>query len=252
VSCLWERYIEAYDEWIQLHLFAPRLDSDFTKHPDMINEYYFKETIILKMLFDKIGCIVSEQIWYEGSYRAQIVTYSMAYLAYILKAKMNCTLNVELIWRLQTIPDCFHDILCGITEHIKNHLYDSNRPTENIGQWCKKESCWDLLIRKKQFDISNKADQFFISLEQASDKNRASRKDQKANTKISAEIEVFNLGAPLWVRLKEFVLRQGIYTADIINALEVATKIPSKIPNSYQAKLLLKLLDESLYNGFKK
>ena len=68
-----------------------------------------------------------------------------------------------------------------------------------------------------------------------------------------AEAEVVNYGADNWERLKFFLVeRKTTLNADQLKALNIAIKLPYKIPNSYQAKLLIELRDKALDDGFKK
>src|SRR5262249_32218254 len=53
--------------------FAKRTGADWSKNEDAFNELFYRHLVAKAIVFQKTESIVSEQPWYEGGYRAQIV-----------------------------------------------------------------------------------------------------------------------------------------------------------------------------------
>ena len=54
-----------------------------------------------------------------------------------------------------------------------------------------------------------------------------------------------------WKRLSEFAVNKHLVSPIDVSALAVACKIPAKIPNAFQSKRLLDLLERAIDEGFK-
>lgn len=97
-----------------------------------IEQDYFKDLISKAILFNG----VSKRVHYK--YRANIVTYTIAWLSY----KTQQQIDLELIWRKQAIPASLEDVIDRVTDAAYRHIVDPPGG-ENITEWCKKEECWN-------------------------------------------------------------------------------------------------------------
>lgn len=83
---------------------------------------------------------MTAQPWYNGGYRAQTVTYTIAKLSYEIK-KLGGELDLIKIWNLQSLPEPLEDQLIQIAEIVYSSITE-DKEEENVGQWCKKPKCW--------------------------------------------------------------------------------------------------------------
>lgn len=97
-----------------------------------LEQDYFKDLISKAILFNG----VSKRVHYK--YRANIVTYTIAWLSY----KTQQQIDLELIWRKQAIPAGLEDVIDRVTDAAYRHIVDPPGG-ENITEWCKKEECWN-------------------------------------------------------------------------------------------------------------
>ncbi len=67
--------------------FAEEISAAWEKNPAQFNEHYFQETAALSIMFHAVEKIISAQSWYKNSYRANILTYSLAMFHHALKKK---------------------------------------------------------------------------------------------------------------------------------------------------------------------
>ncbi len=234
--------------------FADEIKRNYDDRANEYNEKYFKETVSLGILFHTIEKLVSAQEWYQQGYRAQIVTYSIALFSKLFaKQYPEYVIDFQWIWRRQEIPVQMINEFIKITKIVNDSITDPSRGTINVTQWCKRAECWKRMQDSCHYVISDKILDCCISRKEELSERASARKDSKMEKSIMAEAEVVNYGADNWERLKFFLVeRKTTLNADQLKALNIAIKLPYKIPNSYQAKLLIELRDKALDDGFKK
>jgi len=72
-----------------------------------------------------------------GGYRANIVTYTLAYLSY----KTQQDIDLDKIWRQQSLTPSLQQTIQVISREV-HQVIISPPDGRNITEWCKKESCW--------------------------------------------------------------------------------------------------------------
>jgi hypothetical protein len=103
-----------------------------------LNETYFTHLIAKAILFKSSEKIVQSEEF--GGYRANIVTYTLAYLSY--KAGQDIDLNR--IWKQQNLPPSLEQAIRVVSRQV--HQVIVNPPDgRNVTEWCKKESCWKVI-----------------------------------------------------------------------------------------------------------
>lgn len=113
--------------------FTIRLAARRRGEPDAA---YFHHLVAKAILFRRAERLVSAQSF--GGYRANIVTYSLAYLAHATAHRI----DLDRIWIDQDISDAVQEAIVGISHGVYRTL--TNPPGgANITEWAKKEACWD-------------------------------------------------------------------------------------------------------------
>lgn len=234
--------------------FADDVKKHYEEKSNEYNEKYFKDTVALGLLFHATEALVSVQEWYQQGYRAQIVTYSVALLSKLLaKQYPGYLLDLQRIWRDQSIPQVVLKELITITRLVNESINDPDRQTVNVTQWCKRAECWKRMQEQCQYQLNRNILDACIDREEEMAEKAYARKGSKEEASILAETEVFQYGAENWKRLSEFVYeRKLISSSKQIAALKIATQIPQKLPDSTQATILINMLEQALNEGFKK
>ncbi|MBW4553383.1 MAG: AIPR family protein [Aphanocapsa sp. GSE-SYN-MK-11-07L] len=99
------------------------------------DETYFAHLIGKAILFKSAEKIIQNEKF--GGYRANIVTYTLAYLSYSTQKDI----NLDRIWKQQSLTSSLQQAIQGISREI--HQVITNPPDgRNVTEWCKKESCW--------------------------------------------------------------------------------------------------------------
>ena len=128
------------------------LETNFVFFTGLINdgkipeatETNYKHMIAEVILFNECDHIVANQKF--GGFKAQIDYYTVALLGTYYKDQI----DLDIIWEIQAIEPNVTLLIEELVYKVWRHFQDPTTPGVNIGQWCKKAECWELL--KKRFE----------------------------------------------------------------------------------------------------
>lgn len=231
-------------------VFAEYIDEQWNNKEEQFNERYFQATASLILLFQFLERTIPKQPWYEGGYRANIIYYTIAQFHRLIQKQFpGDDLDLMLIWNRQSVPEQVGNALVDLAELVLQRITDPARKAANVTQWCKREACWDD-VKKIQITLPSNLESCLITVDEEKAAQRTARKDQKVVNEIYVQTEVVNYPAEMWKRLAEFTVNNHMVTPTDVTALSMACKIPVKIPNTYQCKRLLALLQKAVDEGF--
>lgn len=126
------------------HKFMLRLKDYKGFVPD---EAYYHNLIAKAILFRQTEKLVQKQQY--GGYRANIVTYTLAFLSY----KTAQRIDLDRIWKEQALTPVLEWEIVEVSKFVQKLIV--NPPGgANVGEWCKKEKCWQA-IRDYEYEISD-------------------------------------------------------------------------------------------------
>lgn len=133
--------------------FMLRLNERKNFLPD---EIYYHNLIAKAILFRRTEKLVQQQQY--GGYRANIVTYTLAYLSY----KSAQRIDLERIWKEQSLTPALEAEIIAVSKFVQQLIV--NPPGgANVGEWCKKEKCWQV-IRDHEHTISGELQKELVSV----------------------------------------------------------------------------------------
>ena len=231
--------------------FANYIDEQWQKNDAQFNEVYYKSTVALMIMFNYLASFIPKQSWYEGGYRANIITYAVALLRRLIMRQFpGRELDLMLIWNKQDLPDPLKKALAVVSEKVFYKLTEESRPVINVTQWCKRAACWDG-VQALNVALPTELEDCLTSVEDKKDAQKKSNKEQKEVKGINAQTEVVKYPASHWKRLSEFAVNHHLVSPSEVSALQVACQLPNKIPNSVQSQKLLNLENKARFEGFK-
>jgi len=106
-------------------------------------ESYFRSRVAVAILWKAMEKIVDDAKgnWYEGGYRANIVTYTIAKLAHDAR-EHGSEIDLEAIWSKQEAGPELTKYLEYLAQKVQIILLNTPLGEKNVGEWCKKEQCW--------------------------------------------------------------------------------------------------------------
>lgn len=118
---------------------------------------YFQHLIAKGILFQKIRSRVLAMKL--GGYPGQTAAYVMA----LIVERLGGEVNLDLIWKMQDLPNPISSAIPHVTEIVRQVIIDPPK-SANITEWCKKEACWQLV---RQVDWEPPADLAALQLSSA-------------------------------------------------------------------------------------
>jgi hypothetical protein len=134
--------------------FTLRLSSRGRVLPDA---EYFYDLVAKAILFRRTERLIAEQ--HYGGYRANIVTYTLAYLAHLSAHRI----DLDRIWREQGVSEALAESIVEVSRGVQPVL---TKPPggANITEWAKKEACWER-VRDLGLELPELLEPELISLE---------------------------------------------------------------------------------------
>lgn len=249
----WHGYPQIVSKGAQTNFmkFAEFIGEAWAEKDYVFNERYYTESVALMILFRHLETMIPRQPWYEQGYRANIVTYSIALLRFLIKKQFkDMNLDLQSIWQRQSVPNDVTKALEEISEQVFLKITDPSRQTINVTQWCKRDACWES-VQEIDIKLSASFTSVLIGKTEMSVAAKEAKKNQKIISGAEAQASILEHNSEEWRKLSEFAVQKKMLTPSEIMALKYACQIPSKIPSPYQSQRLLALLERALSEGFK-
>ncbi|MBL7848212.1 MAG: AIPR family protein [Cyclobacteriaceae bacterium] len=110
-----------------------------------ISSAYYHDLIAKAILFKEIDRLVAAKKL--GGYKANIVAYVIALLAY----KTNSKLDLNDIWEKQGISEALNNSIDSMINIVWKQINSPAKKGGNIGEWCKSPECW-LTLKDETID----------------------------------------------------------------------------------------------------
>jgi len=230
--------------------FSAYASEAWEKSADEFNEEYFKRMVAKAILFRRAEQLVSNQPWYQGGYRANIVAYTVAKLSRLIESEApSRALDFRSIWARQALSAPLETFVVKVVEQVFNVIVSPEGGFQNVTEWCKKELCWK---RCSELEMVSPGAVFKELIDR--DQDVQQKKDSQAHQKIERGIErqalVLQLGPDYWKEVKDWGSREGLLSPDDQSFLAVATAIPRKIPSEKQSFRLMEIKVRLESEGF--
>jgi len=216
------------------------------------NEKYFKDIVSRTIVFKFIEKMVSQakNTWYGGDYRSQIVTYTIAKLMYSIEENfLGYTFNFNSIWTKQSVTNIVAEQLEIIAKVVAAEITKPPVAQMNVGEWCKKNECWEKL-KGINIPMIPKLKDELISVKEVVEKQQATDVDSKKEVALNAVIEVIKLtNFGCWPKLASWAQKYSPLYGKEADLVRNASK-QSWIPSDSQAVLLMKTLKRLEAEGF--
>jgi len=220
--------------------FAAQIGKEWSQNKDVFNERYYFHTISKAIIFRAVEKVVTEQPWYEGGYRANIVAYAISKLAHDT-ARRKCTVDFDTIWKTQTLTPALETAFV-LSAHASNDvLVAPSAGVRNVTEWAKKQQCWDKM-KKLVIDWPQTWLDEQIPLAAERDAKEDAVKDQRVLTGIESQTAVIGAGGDFWREVVEWGTVREFLSPKERGILEVSASFPSKLPSEKQCVVSLEVL----------
>jgi len=213
--------------------FAKAIGDVWSKNDSKLDELWYKRLISKAIVFKWLETEVPKQSWYEGGYRANIVTYAMAKVFHDGNGERQ-VLDLDTIWRRQAVPLVLKKAL--LLAAAEAHEVITNPPSgvRNMSEWAKQQACWNE-IKGRELAYEADFDEGLV----LKDLVRSAEREQKARTAegkgIAIQSEVVKLGASYWTEVLSAGLAKRKLTPKDQQILRICTSMPRLVPTESQA-----------------
>src|ERR1700730_10939325 len=93
--------------------YAERISEEWKSDPELFGDNYYRRVIARAIIFKRTEKIISEQPWYAGGYRANIVAYTIALIGFCI-AEQRKSLDFQKIWQRQGVDPFLYDAIARV------------------------------------------------------------------------------------------------------------------------------------------
>jgi AIPR protein len=232
--------------------FSVFASEEWSRNSDQFNEEYFRRVVAKGILFHGTEKIVSEQAWYQGGYRANIVTYTLATLAHLIATySEGQTFDFRAVWNAQGLESYLERTIASVAKEVFEIIVNPEGGFQNVTEWCKKEICWTR-IREIRVTLPPALTRALIDREDERYTKKQSQKVQRVEDGIENQRAVLELGASYWKSARTWGRQHAMTTPDEDSILSVAVGMPDKLPSEKQSWRLLRIKEKLELEGFPK
>ncbi len=228
--------------------FAKEIGESWSRSDAKYDDLWYKRLISKALIFRKLETEVPKQPWYEGGYRANVVTYAMAKLFHDANGEKE-VLDLDTIWRRQTVADALVDALlvaAAAAHHVITHPPAGVR---NMSEWAKQQACWNRL-KSEELQYGDSLESCLVLIESARTNVRDARSEKALTDGINAQSEVVKLGGGYWSKVLEWGRAKKRLTPKDLQIVQICATIPQRLPTDSQALHAMKLLGRLKDEGF--
>ena len=227
--------------------FASHVGREWSKRPNTFNEMYYRETIAKAIVFRSTERLVSEQPWYQGGYRANVVAYAIAKLSFDVSENEE-SINFEKVWQKQELPIALKEALTVGSKAVHDVIVEPPLGMRNVTEWAKQQACWNRVMRLNVIWPTSLADEF-VSLSERQEDMRSAAKEQRVLNGVEAQIAVVEAGSAVWSDVKDWGNSKGLLSSSDQMILDVAISMPAKLPSEKQCIRLTRVYDRLKQEG---
>jgi hypothetical protein len=226
--------------------FAKEIGATWEAKKDDFNEDFFREAIAKAIVFRETERIVTDQPWYTGGYRANIVAYAISKLAHDVQERGR-TINFANVWKRQGLPQALKEALSVATTAVSDVITKPLVAGQNVTEWAKQQACWKR-VQDLKITWPKALDAELISRGQVAQEKKSARRDKRMLDGIEAQTLVVNAGSQFWAKAFAWARKNHrLSPKDSGILLTLAT--PGKLPSEKQSLHAIELLTSMQRNG---
>ena len=222
--------------------FTLRLNEHKTLVPD---EQYYQNLIAKTIMFRRTEKLVQQQQY--GGYRANIVTYTLSYLSY----KTAQRIDLVKIWKEQSLSPALEEAIIAVSGIVREIII--NPPGgANVGEWCKKEKCWDA-VKSCDYLLSEQLKEELIEVGYVATKPAPTSSIESLTENDQRIIdEAANISPETWFALSRWAKETNNFQPWLRSMLFSVGTLTGRgrKPSIKQARHALKALEEAKERGF--
>ena len=228
--------------------FAGWLAKRWNENDSVFDDQYFRDLVAMAILFRQTEQIVTDQPWYQGAYRANIVTYTLAVLQFtVLKKGKGRQLDLGEIWERQDVSPALREQIAVTARAVLTVLTDPGRPRANVTEWAKQEACWER-ARDAAVPLSQAViDELFDPIAR---KYAPGSNVQQVGYGVFARTAVLGIPSGQWQKLVDWGTMNDLLDVREERMLRSAYRIPKFVPTVKECEQIWAVRSRLIKEGF--
>ncbi len=248
---VWECHPDIVSKGAQKNfaLFANAVGKEWAKNSDRFNERYYRHAVAKAIVFQKTEELITEQSWYQGGYRANVVAYAISKLAYDVK-ELNQAVDFDSIWKNQDISTAMSEALVTVSEAVHEVLIvPPSGMSSNVTEWAKQQACWSR-VQALTVEWPRGFRKEWLNAEEQKEGEREAVRSQQMLNGIEAQTAVVTAGGPFWRSVWEWGMEKRALTPREAGILEVAARMSTRqVPSEAQCQIAMEALKKLRREG---
>lgn len=255
------RYMEIYEcapdivskgKQKTLQKFADEIKASWQKSNDQFNAFYYKRMVALGIMYRCTDEIIKQTDWYKEkrSYKANIIAYTLSLLFYYIHHnKKGYEIDFDRIWNAQDIYEELEDQIKVLTKEVYDYI-TGPRETENVTEWCKKETCWSR-AKSKVWTINDSFLYSLVSVKEIENEVKEEKATRKLANEVDALKEILARGSDYWKQMLEWGINNQALSEKEISILKMVINMnyTGRIPTEKQAQVVMKARKRMIQEG---
>lgn len=220
-------------------VFSKFIVAEWSARPLEFNDDYFRNVVAHTIVFRELERLIpAQKDWYDGGYRANVVTFTIAKLArMIAESAPGKSLDTPRIWKQQGISAALTEQLKLIARSMYQVITSPEEGLENVTEWAKKELAWQR-AQSKRVELLPEFEAELILREQVEEIRNAAIETARIDRGISDVAAVVATKPAIWREVRRWGLDNKLLTAKEEQLLLFAAT-PGKVPSERQAAAIL-------------
>jgi hypothetical protein len=230
--------------------FSTYISAEWEENQEEFNEEYYRRAIVKAIIFRRTEKLVSDQPWYEGGYRANIVAYTVAKLSHLIQFDgVGKLVDFRSIWNRQALSPAMEQQIIVVAKRIFDIIVSPEGGFQNVTEWCKKELCWQR-ARDTKIPLIHELAMELVERDVERQTKHDAVVTQKVISGIELQSQVVTLGAAYWANAQRWGRRKSLLGPTEDSLLAVAASMPRKIPTERQSARLMEIKSKLEDEGF--
>ena len=168
--------------------FADDISDRWERDASQLGEGYFKDLMSKAIVFRWADRAIGSSGWYRSDrgYKAQIVTYTVAWMVNQVRQDMDSEIDLRQIWTRQSVPEALAQILSDAAPLVAAIIKDAPESVRNISEYAKRQVCWTEVQNEVPMALPSEIGSCLIDRGET----KQIRKDDRAVKKIDDGIEL--------------------------------------------------------------
>ncbi|WP_286260820.1 AIPR family protein [Pseudoalteromonas apostichopi] len=238
-----------------LKLLGEVISEEYDKDDTQYKHVFYRELIAKAILFKNADSTILKSDWYkeEKGFKAEAVTYTLAFLRYLL-IQSKRDINLARIFQNQCVSPTLSKQIEVLGKFVRDKILD---PTFRGGQgnpseFCKSSKGWEA-FKNLSFDLNELASSDILDSTELKEKKEDDKNFNEAGAQIDAQTGIMDIKKEEWLAISSFYKDQGYphYHKNISLPIKCANMyLGGDLPSDKQSKEALNIRSRAYNEGF--